>query len=148
MKHQHAILAMIGCLVLLGLGQGCSSFDRQWKAAERSRAPSDSVAGRWEGQWLNHPQGTSGRLRCVIQPAGDGGEYRVYYEFERWRMFTQRSVATLSPQQTNDVYHFEATADLGGGLYYYRGQIVGSHFAADYRRDVQDYGRFEMTRLE
>jgi len=50
---------------------GCSSFNRAWKHAGATPAPSDSIEGRWEGHWLSAKNGHHGNLRCLITKQGD-----------------------------------------------------------------------------
>src|ERR1051326_2514748 len=43
----------IGLLVLGLLLGGCSTFNRDWKAAAAATTPGDDVQGRWLGRWLS-----------------------------------------------------------------------------------------------
>ena len=40
---------------------GCSTFNRDWKAAATATAPTNSIAGRWEGKWVSDHNGHNGR---------------------------------------------------------------------------------------
>lgn len=136
-----------GSLVLaavLAMMAGCSSFERQWnKAPGDQHAQADPLAGRWHGQWISESTGHSGPMRCLIMPQADG-RYQVTVQAERWGLLTRQTSWLITPSQHNRVYHFRTDA----GDYRYEGQVVGQRFEAYYFRTAEDYGRFELTRLD
>ena len=46
-------------------GAGCSSFNREWRAAESTVAPTASPVGLWTGSWQSTANGHRGELRAA-----------------------------------------------------------------------------------
>jgi hypothetical protein len=137
--------------LLLGFGLalgGCSSFNKEWKAAA-SPAPSDSLEGRWEGQWRSEENRHHDSLRCLIR-RGTNETYTARFHAKYWAVFHVSFSYTvpLTVQRQGDGFQFEGSANLGslaGGLYTYKGHATTTNFVSTYSCKY-DHGVFEMTR--
>jgi hypothetical protein len=130
---------------------GCSTFNREWKAAAVEPIPADTVAGRWEGLWLSDVNGHDGRLRCLVTRAGDK-QYQAHYRATYWKCFRFSYRATMQIEKApgDDAHTFQGEADLGwwgGGVYRYEGRITSTNFFSTYRSKY-DHGTFRMKRLQ
>ena len=128
------------------LGTGCSSFNREWKAAAAALPPANEITGRWQGTWSSQQNGHTDKLRCLIVKQGDDvyqarfqAKYRKYLSFGYTVPLHAKHVA---------VFQFEGEADLGwlaGGLYHYAGKASPTDFFSTYQCK-RDHGVFQMTR--
>jgi len=108
----------------------------------------NDVAGRWEGSWISEKNAHSGRLRCLITPAGDG-VYDARFHAKYWRILSFGYTAPLTVQRSNNIARFTGEADLGqlaGGVYKYAGAVTGTNFHSTYECAI-DRGYFRMTRV-
>ena len=135
-------------LLLLGV-TGCSSFNREWKAAGATPPPGDDIAGRWEGSWQSDVKGHNGRLRCLLTKVSDQ-QYRAWYHAKYRKILSFSYAVPLHVWPADDAYRFEGQADLGwyaGGLYQYEGRATATNFYSTYR-SKHDHGTFQMSRPE
>ena len=140
-------------VLLLGLGlcigaTGCSSFNRDWKAAAGLVA-ADSLEGRWEGQWRSEANGHHDSLRCLIR-RGTNDVYTARFRAKYWAVFhvSFSYSAPLTVKRQGEQFQFEGAANLGalaGGLYTYKGRATATNFVSTYSCKY-DHGLFEMTR--
>ncbi len=140
--------AALGTAVLLLCG-GCSTFDHEWKAAAARPAPTNDIAGCWEGSWQSEANGHSGKLRCVVSQRAET-EYRAHFRAYFWKIFRYSYVVQLEVSRTDHLYAFEGASDIGwlaGGVYSCQGEATPDRFSATYR-SKKDHGTFEMTRPE
>ena len=124
---------------------GCSTFDRDWQAADTSAAP---FFWRWQGTWLSTTNGHKGGLRCLISHL-DETTYDCKFRASYQKVFRFEYSVPMTVEERNGDYHFTGKADLGklyGGLYAYQGIISGNSFRARYD-SAKDKGVFEMTRV-
>ena len=132
----------------LALMCGCSSFDRDWKAAASSKPQSATdMTGRWQGTWASDANGHNGGLRCLITRTGDNA-YHARYAATYWSIFHFGYDMDLVAEQEVDAVHFKGEADLGsmaGGVYHYDGHANAADFTATYQSEA-DHGRFTMKR--
>jgi hypothetical protein len=131
---------------LVGL-TGCSTFNRDWQAAAASPAPTNSIAGRWEGQWVSDHNGHNGRLRALIRPL-DNGQYEARYHAKYGGIFSFGMAAKLDVKSAADgQWKFSGVEHLGGfyGEYRYEGQATTTNFFSTYKASV-DHGTFRLTR--
>ena len=136
-------VAMAALLVL----SGCSTFNRDWQAAATNPAPTNSIAGRWEGKWVSDHNGHNGRLRALIRPL-DNGQYEARYHAKYGFIFSFGMAAKLDVKPAaNGPWQFSGVEHLGGfyGEYRYEGQASGTNFFSTYKASV-DHGTFQMTR--
>ena len=134
----------LAALVVLS---GCSTFNRDWKAAAASPAPKDSIAGRWEGKWVSDHNGHNGRLRALIRPLGDG-QYEARYHAKYGFIFSFGMEAKLDVKPAaNGQWQFSGLENLGRfyGTYRYEGKASATHFFSTYKASL-DHGTFQMTR--
>lgn len=139
-------LRCLGLAVLCLLG-GCSTFNRDWKAAAANPTPVNSIAGRWEGQWLSDHNGHNGRLRALIRPL-DNGQYEARYHAKYGFIFSFGMEAKLDVKPAADgQWQFGGTEDLGKpyGVYRYEGKASATNFLSTYKASF-DHGTFRMTR--
>lgn len=132
-----------------GLLAGCSSFNRDWKAAGAGGSAPDPLAGRWEGTWRSDVNAHTGALRCLITPATNGTyTARFQAKYRKLVQLTFSYAVSLVVTNRDDGHHFEGEADLGwlaGGRYTYRGRATVNRFHSTYACP-HDHGIFEMTR--
>ena len=136
-------------VLLATLLAGCSSFNRDWKAAAAGGAASDPLAGRWEGTWRSDVNAHTGELRCLITPATNGTyTARFQAKYRKLVQLTFSYTVSLAVTNREDGHHFQGEADLGwlaGGRYPYRGRATATRFHSTYACP-HDHGIFEMTR--
>ena len=136
-------VAMTALLVL----SGCSTFNRDWKAAAVSPAPANSIAGRWEGKWLSEHNGHSGKLRALIRPL-DNGQYETRFHAKYGFIFSFGMEAKLDVKPAAEgQWQFSGAEDLGKayGVYRYEGKASVTNFFSTYKASF-DHGTFQMTR--
>jgi len=134
-------------LLLPLLGLGCSSFNREWKAAAATPPPPNDIAGRWQGTWLSHQNGHTDKLRCLVTKQSDD-VYQARFQAKYRKVLSFGYTVPLHVKQTNGVFQFEGDADLGwlaGGQYHYEGKASPTMFFSTYQCK-RDRGVFEMTR--
>jgi hypothetical protein len=146
MAKGFALLAVLLPALLAG---GCSTFNRDWRAAGKQPIPPDAITGRWEGAWKSDASGHTGKLRGLVSKV-DETHYRVNFR-AAYRHFLHFSYAVpLAVDQGDGVWHFSGEEDLGGlagGVYRYEGQATPTNFFSTYRSQY-DHGTFEMARPE
>lgn len=137
-------------LVVMGLllgATGCSSFNREWKAALRQPAPTDGLAGPWVGTWRSEASQHQGRLRCLIAPPTNG-VYQARFHAQFAGVLRFGYTAELTATQHAGIYSFRGTADLGkraGGVYQYQGWSTAHEFSSTYECP-RDHGAFWLQR--
>ena len=132
-------------LSLLLILTGCSSFDREWKAAAEQRQP--DISGRWEGRWLSDKNGHTGRLRAVMTQT-DSEHYKAHFHATFWKIFHATYMVPLEFEKRNSELFLKGEADLGklsGGTYVYEAKATPNEFFSTYRSKY-DHGTFEMKR--
>jgi len=144
-RHSSFLACALWAVVLAG--GGCSSFNRDWKAA--AIAPADGLEGRWEGRWRSEASGHNDALRCLITHAGSSNYVaRFHAKFRAvFRVSFGYTVPLAVEKKTNE-FLFEGSADLGslaGGRYTYTGRATTTNFFSSYDSKY-DHGVFEMTR--
>jgi hypothetical protein len=126
---------------------GCSSFNKEWKAASSLPGSLNSIEGRWTGEWGSDRNGHRGELRCVVSKSSDA-TYRAHYHATFWKIFWFTYVAKLNGQETNGTVHLRGEANLGklaGGVYKYEGTATPTEFRSTYA-SKHDHGTFDMSR--
>src|SRR5688572_26499321 len=134
---------MLGVLVA-----GCSSFNRNWKAAEKINYDSSGLAGRWEGRWLSDVNGHNGKLRCLITREKDS-VYQARFRAHYAKIFRFSYTVPLMAEPASDGFKFDGEADLGGlagGVYSYTGHANATNFFSTYS-SKHDHGTFQMKRV-
>ncbi|MDA1274987.1 MAG: hypothetical protein O2960_13210 [Verrucomicrobia bacterium] len=142
-------LNWLSLIVLALLFSGCSTFNRDWKAAGSLPNATDGMQGRWAGKWVSNVNGHSGALRCLVSKETEGN-YKARFYAEYRRIFRFGYTVILNAKQTNRVDQFQGDADLGwyaGGQYHYEGHASEKEFFATYS-SKQDHGTFEMRRSD
>jgi hypothetical protein len=125
---------------------GCSSFNREWKAAPAATAPGD-IQGKWQGHWRSDKDAHTGALKCVITK-GDGELYCAHFVATYWKIFTFAYDAELRGAVDGDSVHLVGEQDLGalaGGIYRYDGSANNTDFHCSYASKY-DYGKFILSR--
>lgn len=144
MKRRAAVLL---AALLIPLVNGCSTFNRDWKAAAAGPTTANGIEGRWEGTWSSQTNGHHGRLRCLLGKSADT-QYQARFHANFWKVFSYGYAIPLTIKQANATYKFQGDADLGwlaGGRYHYEGQASQSNFFSTYKASA-DGGVFEMKR--
>lgn len=126
---------------------GCSSFNKEWRAAAKSTPAPNSIEGRWQGEWRSEHNGHHGKLRAVVTQASPT-TYRAHYKATYKTILHFSYVATLHGAETNGAVALEGEADLGklaGGVYTYKGTASPTNFQSAYKSKY-DHGQYEMNR--
>ena len=132
--------------VALLIFTGCSTFNRDWKAAAAKPHP-NSVESAWEGSWLSDANQHSGGLRCIMEKLSDES-YRARFDSTYKKILHFKSTVVLNGTMTNNVFQFDGEAKLpkwAGGIYHYKGRADSTNFFSTYRNKY-DHGTFQMTR--
>jgi len=139
-------LACALALALALLVNGCSSFNRDWKAA--AGQPTDnSLAGRWEGKWLSEVNHHTGTLRCVLKREDDS-KYTASFRATYWKILRASYQVEFTGEMRDGIWNFHGDENLGwfaGGVYHYEGRLTPTNFHSTYRCQY-DHGTFELTR--
>jgi hypothetical protein len=147
MKSESVIrgCAAVVAMAALAILSGCSSFNREWRAA--GKQPPAGLAGRWEGHWVSDANGHNDKLRCVITEKGTN-DYSANFHATYKHVFHFSYTVPLTVQQQGSNYVFSGQADLGklaGGMYTYNGAATPTNFFSTYDSKY-DHGKFEMHR--
>lgn len=152
LKSSHKLIGAIQLLTLsvgLLLVTGCSSFNREWKAAAVVPSSPGSIEGAWDGTWLSGHNAHTGRLRAIITKLNDD-EYYARFHATYMRVLTFGQAVNLQVKQDGTNFTFSGVADLGktyGGVYTYEGNSSPEGFYSTYKCSI-DHGTFRMTRPE
>jgi hypothetical protein len=142
--RKFALLVLVPMLVLLGAG--CSSFNREWRGAVKNPAASLGLEGRWEGEWISDVNRHHGRLRCIVNK--EGNVYRARFHAKYRKILSFGYTVQLKAEATDNGYKFRGDADLGalaGGIYRYQGSADATNFFSTYSCKY-DHGTFQMRR--
>ena len=135
--------------LLLGLAchlSGCSSFNREWRAASKSLNTPDDIVGRWEGTWTSTSTGHQERLRCLITKQNERG-YTARFHAKYRHVLSFGYTVPLKVRKVEREFQFEGEADLGklaGGVYAYKGAATPTNYFSTYDSKY-DHGTFRMT---
>jgi hypothetical protein len=140
-------LALRALLLPALLAGGCSTFNRDWRAAAQQPAPSAAITGRWEGRWRSEVNGHSGKLRCLVSQQDDT-HYRADFRatYQHVLHFSYSVPLAVEPGPWD--YRFSGQENLGklaGGIYRYEGRAAPTNFFSTYRSQY-DHGTFELHR--
>jgi len=128
---------------------GCSSFNREWKAAGMQTWPKQSMEGRWEGTWNSEATGHHERLRCLItHRTNDVYLANFQAKYKKVFVWTFSYGVDLTVKPEDDGFQFQGEEDLGalaGGIYRYEGHATSTNFYSTYRSPY-DRGTFQMKR--
>jgi hypothetical protein len=128
---------------------GCSTFNRDWKAAANMPVPTDDIQGRWEGTWQSDASSHKDVLQCLMTKRADGKfDARFHAKYKRGVTLTFGYTAPLNVTRDGDNFKFTGDADLGwyaGGVYHYEGNATLTNFFSTYSCKY-DHGTFHMTR--
>jgi hypothetical protein len=126
---------------------GCSSFNREYKAALSQPVPNGAISGPWEGRWLSDKNGHTGKLRAVLTKTSDQ-EYDARFHATFWKIFRSSYRVPLKFQEENGRTILSGEQNLGwlsGGDYTYQGEATPTTFFSTYKSKY-DHGTFEMKR--
>jgi len=139
-------LLALFCVVLVSAG--CSSFQRDWKAAGRNPHPAN-LEGRWEGTWHSDVNDHKNVLRCLVtRPTNGIISARFHAKYKKVFTWSFSYTVPLTVRQRGEDFTFEGEADLGwyaGGHYEYMGHASATNFFSTYRCNY-DHGTFQMGR--
>jgi hypothetical protein len=126
---------------------GCSSFNREYKAALAQPIPSIDISGPWEGNWLSDKNGHTGKLRAVLRQTGSDN-YEAHFHATFWKILRASYRVPLRFEEVNGLTVLHGQQNLGrlsGGVYTYEGQATPENFFSTYESKY-DHGTFEMKR--
>ena len=127
---------------------GCSSFNREWRAARPSVAATPGLAGRWTGTWQSAVNGHQGKLRAILTPMDDG---RIDARFRAgfWGIMAYSYRLTFDAESTAaGEWTFAGESDLGwlaGGRFRCAGTAFTNALRASYD-SKRDRGTFTLAR--
>jgi hypothetical protein len=146
----HKIRLALTLPPLLAALTGCSTFNRDWRAARQPPAGAGDIAGRWQGNWESEVNGHRGQLRCLLNRK-DGNLYQARYRATFWKIlrygYTVELKATPRPDGAFAVAGQENLGALVGGVFHYEGTLTPTEFFATYH-SRRDRGVFQMRRPE
>ena len=144
-------IARRSLLLLLVLGlSSCAGgrFERAWKQGQGQTA--QDLTGSWEGKWLSHSNGHTGRLRCIVSRVnGSRDDYAFQYQaswgkFLRGIFTIQCKALRTGPQR----WKVSGSKDLGpllGGEFSHQAEITPQAVHAEYHSQL-DHGVMELKR--
>jgi hypothetical protein len=142
----HGWMKAIWAGLALALLCGCSTFNKEWKAATQN-PPGKGIDGAWAGEWRSQKNNHNGSLRCVVSQTSPD-TYRAHFRAKFFKIFRYTYVATLHGSESNGVVNLAGEADLGkmaGGVYKYKGTATSEEFRSTYESKY-DHGHYEMKR--
>lgn len=136
-------------LLVLGLSSCAGGrFERAWKQGEGQNA--QDLTGTWEGQWLSHSNGHTGKLRCIVSPVnGSQDDYSFQYQAS-WGKFL-RGIFTIQCKAIrtgSQRWKVSGSKDLGpllGGEFFHQAAITPQAIQAEYHSQL-DHGVMELKR--
>ena len=140
-------MTRLATLLLLVLLTGCSSFQRDWRAAGKRPVPANSIEGRWEGTWKSNSGSHSDKLRCLVTRISDQ-EYEARFHAKYKKVLSFGYTATFRGEHEGNLFKFSVEADLGklaGGVYRYKGEMSPTNFVSTYDSKY-DRGVFHLQR--
>ncbi|MFM8470664.1 MAG: hypothetical protein ACKODH_11995 [Limisphaerales bacterium] len=139
-------LVRVAALAGLLAFSGCSTFNRDWKAAVASPHPTNSIEGRWEGKWLSDHNGHTGGLRALIRKL-DNGQYETRFHATYGVIFSFETQVKLDVRAADGQWQFSGAEDLGKpwGVYRYEGHASATNFLSTYKASL-DHGTFRLAR--
>lgn len=146
MKHKSNIAIIVGLTLCVAVS-GCSSFQKDWRAAGKLQAPTDDINGRWTGIWKSDSNGHTDKLRCIISK-NDEQHYTARFHAKYKKILSFSYTVPLIATNQSGRREFKGHADLGklaGGLYAYAGFATPTNFFSRYDSKY-DHGQFEMSR--
>jgi hypothetical protein len=127
---------------------GCSTFNRDWKAAAKTFQPNDDITGAWDGAWLSDVNGHHGRLRAIVSRNGPDG-YTARFKARFWKIFTYGYTIPLRARRESGqgwlLNGEENLGKLAGGVYHYAAQADPEKFHSTYSNKY-DHGTFDLKR--
>ena len=149
---KHTTPSLVGLIALLQVMilAGCSTFNRDWKSASVQPPAPGGIEGAWQGTWLSHSNGHTGRLRAIITRDLTGA-YETRFHATFWKVFSTGYTVTLRVKPDRDVLRLVGREDLGSFMFYelgeyaYDGTATATEFKCNYQ-SKKDSGIFEMTR--
>ncbi|HIL24361.1 MAG TPA: hypothetical protein EYG19_03040 [Verrucomicrobia bacterium] len=124
---------------------GCSTFDRDWKAATNTTG----IEGRWIGRWHSDHNQHNDVLRCLVTRK-EGNVYSTRFHAKYKFGFLPISFGyglEMTVTEASGQYQFQGQADLGklAGLYHYTGSGTTNQLQFNYR-SPKDHGTFNLKR--
>ena|SRR5687768_14180644 len=146
-------MGRLGCgliLAALVFAGGCSSFDRDFKAARAASQlhPAPSIGGAWEGRWRSENGHGSGKLRCLLTPLSEGAYQARFKATYLGFLKATYNVTLRGAGQEGEAVLLAGEEDLGffaGGKYQYRGRVTPTGFSCTYD-SKHDRGTFTLMR--
>jgi hypothetical protein len=150
MGAQYPSFGLSMLLLVPALGAvGCSSFNRDWRAAQPAVVPASSMAGRWTGTWQSAVNGHQGQLRAILTPI-DEGRLDARFRARFWGIMAYSYRLELGVESTSPGHWaFEGETDLGwvaGGRFRCQGTATTNALRANYE-SKRDRGTFTLSRL-
>ena len=123
----------------------CKDFTRRWNEAATFEA--DTVAGRWEGQWISAATGHHGPLSAVLIVTS-ASRWRVSFRAGYAGVFRACYATDFTVTREEDRWIFTGGSDLGaiaGGRYDYAGSATVTEMSCTYKSS-SDHGEFRLSR--
>lgn len=132
-------------LLFLALA-GCSSFERDYRAALEMPIPQDSIEGPWDGTWASHAGHGGNRLRALVTRTAPDS-YQARFRATFWMIFESEQQVDLKITSAAPL-KAAGQQDLGalaGGIYEYEATLTPNTFNATYKSQY-DHGLFDLKR--
>lgn len=139
-------LALAVLLPLLGT-TGCSTYQREWRAAAAAPVAPGSIEGAWDGMWLSDHNGHNGRLQAILTKV-DADTYEARFKARYMTILSFSQTTLLKARPGTGRLEFAGENDLGkayGGIYTYAGHATDAEFFSTYKCSI-DHGKFELKR--
>ena len=145
MKLRHFALA----LILASFLSSCAGpgFNKKWEAALAEHpAPHTEITGPWQGSWESDANGHSGKLKAIVDEAGEDT-----YNFQYWATWGRVMSGTFELESTGEtsggVTRVTGQKKLGPfGRYNHEAEITPNAFKAKFSSDKKNLGNFELSR--
>jgi hypothetical protein len=126
---------------------GCSSFNREWRAAAKQPQSPNDISGKWEGTWQNTNNSHRDKLRAILTRVSEG-QYRARFHAKYKKILSFSYRATFRGTWASNEFVFRGEENLGklaGGIYKYEGRISPTNFFSTYDSRY-DKGTFTLQR--
>jgi len=126
-----------------------AEFERAWRAYKPPPNATQTIQGRWLGEWVSEATGHRGELKCLLSRISED-QLDAIFLATFWRFLRVGYGVRLSATATREGFRLKGESDLGtlaGGIYTYEGEVNLTDFNCSYRCKY-DHGVFRMKRLD
>ena len=135
--------------VLAAVFNNRAQFERAWQSYKAPLNATQTVQGRWLGEWVSEVNAHHGELKCLLSKIG-ADQLEATFLAVFWRFLRVGYGVPLNATPTGEGFRLKGESDLGalaGGIYTYEGEVTLTAFNCSYRCKY-DHGLFRMKRLD